>query len=329
MLQLLTRLVFDRSSTDAAAKVAEVMSADFVHEVISACVPPVYPPRSGHGWACIPVIPTTPCSHSEGKVLSPSIEAKPNCYVRSSATPGVPLYPLQLDVIRHLVKISPVRAVLACVFGGSILYNGSDSIISSSLNDEFPSSPDADRLFYEFSLDQSERYCQAKEFFPPFNLKSTRFLFSILFSDILLFLHRYPTLNRWIQMQTNLHRVSEFVVTPKQKPDDTRIKPDERTGIKRLLEHDSDSESDTEETFSKNNIQPALTDGSARDGGSFENGVCRTDPTVFLSFDWENEVPYEKAVNRYGSLSHMSASSICLLACEKSSRLDFVVLRLI
>lgn len=162
MLQLLTRLVFDRSSTESAAKVAEVMSADFVHEVISACVPPVYPPRSGHGWACIPVIPTTPSSHSESKVLSPSKEAKPNCYVRSSATPGVPLYPLQLDIIKHLVKISPVRAVLACVFGGSILYNGSDSVISSSLNDEFTSSPDEDRLFYEFSLDQSERYCQAK-----------------------------------------------------------------------------------------------------------------------------------------------------------------------
>ncbi|XP_010472597.1 PREDICTED: uncharacterized protein LOC104752215 [Camelina sativa] len=262
---LLTRLVFDRSSTDAAAKVAEVMSADFVHEVISACVPPVYPPRAGHGWACIPVIPTTPCSQSEGKVLSPSIEAKPNCYIRSSATPGVPLYPLQLDIIRHLVKISPVRAVLACVFGGSILYNGSDSVISSSLNDEFPSSPDAERLFYEFSLDQSERF---------------------------------PTLNRWIQMQTNLHRVSEFVVTPKQKPDDSRIKPDERTGIKRLLEHDSDSESDTEEFFSKKNIQPALTDDSVRDGGSFDTGMSRTDPTVFLFFDWENEVPYEKAVNR-------------------------------
>uniref|UniRef100_A0A1J3CB32 ZFYVE26-like TPR repeats domain-containing protein n=1 Tax=Noccaea caerulescens TaxID=107243 RepID=A0A1J3CB32_NOCCA len=261
---LLTRLVFDRGSTESAAKVAEVMSADFVHEVISACVPPVYPPRSGHGWACIPVIPTTPSSHSESKVLSPSKEAKPNCYVRSSATPGVPLYPLQLDIIKHLVKISPVRAVLACVFGGSILYNGSDSVISSSLNDEFTSSPDEDRLFYEFSLDQSERF---------------------------------PTLNRWIQMETNLHRVSEFVVTPKQKPDDTRIKPDERTGIKRLLEHDSDSESDAEEVFS-NNIQPALTDSSARDGGPFETGISRTDPTVFLSFDWENEVPYEKAVNR-------------------------------
>lgn len=261
---LLTRLVFDRSSTDAAAKVAEVMSADFVHEVISACVPPVYPPRSGHGWACIPVIPTTTYSHSESKVMSPSKEAKPNCYVRSSATPGVPLYPLQLDVIRRLVKISPVRAVLACVFGGSILYNGSDSVISSSLNDEFTSSPDADRLFYEFSLDQSERF---------------------------------PTLNRWIQMQTNLHRVSEFVVTPKQKPDDARIKTDERTAIKRLREHDSDSESDAEEAFS-NNIRPALTHYSARDGGSFETGASRTDPTVFLSFDWENEGPYETAVNR-------------------------------
>ncbi|CAN8284290.1 unnamed protein product [Cochlearia groenlandica] len=262
---LLTRLVFERSSTDAAAKVAEVMLADFVHEVISACVPPVYPPRSGHGWACIPVIPSTSSSHSEGnKVLSPSKEAKPNCYVRSSATPGVPLYPLQLDIIRHLVKISPVRAVLACVFGGSILYNDSDSVISSSLNDEFANSPDADRLFYEFSLDQSERF---------------------------------PTLNRWIQIQTNLHRVSEFVVTPKQKPDDTQIKPSERTGIKRLLEHDSDSESDAEEGF-PNNIQPELTEGSARDGGPFKTRNGRTDPTVFLSFDWENEAPYEKAVNR-------------------------------
>lgn len=122
-------------------------------------------------------------------------------------------------------------------------------------------------------------------------------------------------------METNLHRVSEFVVTPKQKPDDTRIKPDERTGIKRLLEHDSGSESDAEEGFS-NNIQPALTDSSARDGGPFETGIGRTDPTVFLSFDWENEVPYEKAVNRYVSFSYVS-SSFRSLACEKSSRLTF------
>ncbi|KAL5144990.1 LINE-1 retrotransposable element ORF2 protein [Glycine soja] len=155
---LLTRLVFERGSTDAAGKVAEIMYADFVHEVISACVPPVYPPRSGHGWACIPVVPTFPKSSSDNKVLSPSSkDAKPNCYCRSSATPGVALYPLQLDVVKHLAKISPVRAVLACVFGSSILYNSSSSSISSSLSDGLLQAPDADRLFYEFALDQSER----------------------------------------------------------------------------------------------------------------------------------------------------------------------------
>lgn len=159
VLQLLTRLVFDRGSTDAASKVAEIMCADFVHEVISACVPPVYPPRSGRGWACIPVIPAYPKSCSDNKLLSASFkEAKPNCYSCPSVTPGVPLYPLQLDVVKHLVKLSPVRAVLACVFGSGILNSSSDSAISSSLDDGLLPAPDSDRLFYEFALDQSERY---------------------------------------------------------------------------------------------------------------------------------------------------------------------------
>lgn len=155
--------MFERGSTDAAGKVAEIMSADFVHEVISACVPPVYPPRSGHGWACIPVIPTSPKTYPDCRILSPSSrEAKPNCYSRSSSIPGIPLYPLQLDIVKHLVKLSPVRAVLACVFGSSILYRGSDSTISGSLNDGFLPTPDADRLFYEFALDQSERLVSAE-----------------------------------------------------------------------------------------------------------------------------------------------------------------------
>lgn len=157
LFQLLTRLVFERGSTDAAGKVAEIMSADFVHEVISACVTPVYPPRSGHGWACIPVVPTSPSSYPERSALSPSSgEAKPNFYSRSSSIPGVPLYPLQLDIVKRLVKLSPVRAVLACVFGSSILYRDSDTTISSMNNNVLQTS-DADRLFYEFALDQSER----------------------------------------------------------------------------------------------------------------------------------------------------------------------------
>lgn len=151
--------MFERGSTDAAGKVAEIMNSDFVHEVISACVPPVYPPRSGHGWACIPVIPAP----AESKVLSPSSrEAKPKFYTRSSATPGVPLYPLKLDVVKHLVKLSAVRAVLACVFGSTMLYRGSDPAISSSLNDGLLPTPDADRCFYEFALDQSERFVSAR-----------------------------------------------------------------------------------------------------------------------------------------------------------------------
>ncbi|KAK1551145.1 hypothetical protein Q3G72_031043 [Acer saccharum] len=269
---LLTRLVFDRGSTDAAGKVAEIMSADFVHEVISACVPPVYPPRSGHGWACIPIIPTCPHSLSEKKVLSPSSkEAKPTCYTRSSTTPGTPLYPLQLDIVKHLVNISPVRSVLACVFGSSILYSGSDSTISGSLTDEIPQESDADHLFYEFALDNSERF---------------------------------PTLNRWIQMQTNLHRVSEFAVTAKQKDDD-KVRHEARATVKRLRENDSDTESEADENVGSANISAPLVDLKGQDGGgpdawhdSSKSLIAEDDTTVFLSFDWENEDPYEKAVDR-------------------------------
>ena len=175
-LQLLTRLVFDRGSTDAASKVAEIMSADFVHEVISACVPSVYPPRSGHGWACIPVVPPCTKNGSENKVPSPSSTgAKPNCYNRSSIMPGIPLYPLQLDIVKHLVKISPVRAVLACVFGSSILYNGSASSTLSSLNGELLQTPDTNRMFYEFALDQSERLIKI-----PWSTSSFYLLYSMI-----------------------------------------------------------------------------------------------------------------------------------------------------
>ncbi|XP_054798123.1 uncharacterized protein LOC129303101 isoform X2 [Prosopis cineraria] len=267
---LLTRLVFERGSTDAAVKVADIMGADFVHEVISACVPPVYPPRSGHGWACIPVVPAFSKSGSDYKVLSPSSkDAKPNCYSRSSATPGVPLYPLQLDVVKHLAKISPVRAVLACAFGSSILYNGSDSSISSSLNDGLLHAPDADRLFYEFALDQSERF---------------------------------PTLNRWIQMQTNLHRVSEFAVTSNQTADKEL---EARTSVKRIREQDSDTESEVDEIVGSSTVPVALADLSNQEveatdpwHDSSKSEAAQLDTTVFLSFDWDNEEPYEKAVER-------------------------------
>lgn len=144
-IQLVTRLVFERGSTEAAEKVADIMSADFVHEVISACVPPVYPSRFGHGWACIPLVVSSAKSNQPSHVSS------------SLASAGIAQYHLQLDIIKHLVKISPVRAVLACVFGSNILYSSNDSSILKSLNKEVLHSPDDDRMFYEFALDQSER----------------------------------------------------------------------------------------------------------------------------------------------------------------------------
>ncbi|XP_015874187.3 uncharacterized protein LOC107411162 isoform X1 [Ziziphus jujuba] len=266
---LLTRLVFDRGSTGAASKVAEIMSADFVHEVISACVPSVYPPRSGHGWACIPVIPTSTRNSAEN-LVSPSFkEAKSNSYSRSSVMPGIPLYPLQLDIVKHLVKMSPVRAVLACVFGSSILSSGSDSSLSTSLNSGLVQAPDDDRLFYEFALDQSERF---------------------------------PTLNRWIQMQTNLHRVSEFAITTKQTSDSGDVKAEARTAIKRLLEHDSDTESEVDDIVGSGNISGALPELNSQGGAAYgtwrDSSKSELDNSVFLSFDWENEEPCEKAVER-------------------------------
>ncbi|XP_027180766.1 uncharacterized protein LOC113779395 [Coffea eugenioides] len=270
---LLTRLVFERGNTDAAGKVAEIMDADFVHEVISACVPPVYPPRSGHGWACIPVVPTFSRSYPESKILSPSSrDAKPGSYSRSSGTPGIPLYPLQLDIVKHLVKLSPVRAILASVFGSSILYSGSDPTVSNSLNDDLLTTPETDRLFYEFALDHSERF---------------------------------PTLNRWIQMQTNLHRVSEFAVMSDQTTSKNVDKLESKTAIKRYREHDSDTESEVDEISVGKNIPVALPEHkdqiSVASDPWHDSPKSRTaehDTTVFLSFDWENEGPYERAVER-------------------------------
>lgn len=270
---LLTRLVFERGSTDAAGKVADVMGADFVHEIISACVPPVYPPLSDQGWARILVLPIFSKFALESKAyLRFSKEDKPISGSQSSSEPGNSLYPLEMNIVKHLVKLSPVRAVLACVFGSSILYDCSEPGIPFPVNDGPGQAPDADRLFYEFALDQSERF---------------------------------PTLNRWIQMQTNLHRVSESAMTTTGTAETEIAKPEARAAVKRLRECDSDTESEIDDIFvtghasstspkfcnERNKTQEPSLD-------SPKSEKIQQDPTVLLSFDWENEGPYEKAVER-------------------------------
>ncbi|KMT16908.1 hypothetical protein BVRB_2g043800 [Beta vulgaris subsp. vulgaris] len=255
---LVTRLVFERGSTEAAEKVADIMSADFVHEVISACVPPVYPSRFGHGWACIPLVVSSAKSNQPSHVSS------------SLASAGIAQYHLQLDIIKHLVKISPVRAVLACVFGSNILYSTNDSSILKSLNKEVLHSPDDDRMFYEFALDQSERY---------------------------------PTLNRWIQMQTNLHRVSEFAVTSKDMDDAGGTQNIRKSSVKRPREHDTDTESEFDDSIGNNAVPSATEIAQAtadRDTlqDSMKYQAAEDDATTFQTFNWENEEPYERAVKR-------------------------------
>lgn len=265
---LLTRLVFERGSTDAAGKVADIMCVDFVHEVISACVPPVFPPRSGHGWACMPLLPTFSKTGVENKAQF----TKGSSYGSFSVAPGNPLYPLQLNIVKHLAKISPVRAVLACVFGSSILSTGSESSGSSSSNDTWVHTPDDERLFYEFSLDQSERF---------------------------------PTLNRWIQMQSNLHRVSESAIAAKRDSDISFANSETKVSLKRYRELESDTESEIDDISVTGPISSTLAEpGNAGlvssdtklDSPKYDN--VEVDPTVYLSFDWENEGPYEKAVER-------------------------------
>ncbi|KAK1299306.1 hypothetical protein QJS10_CPB14g00965 [Acorus calamus] len=191
-LQLITRLVFERGSTDAAAKVADIMIADFVHEVISACVPPVYPPRSGH-----------------------------------------------------------------------------DSLASRSSNDAIMNAPDSDRLFYEFAHDQSERF---------------------------------PTLKWWIQMQSNLHRVSESSISVGGEAE-TVVRSKIKFAVKRCREPESDNESEVDETVVES--LPVLANFNADDHRTSDFWHDSPGPenlglgsTVFLSFDLENEVPYKKAVDK-------------------------------
>ncbi|KAF0930044.1 hypothetical protein E2562_027212 [Oryza meyeriana var. granulata] len=249
---LLTRLVFERGSTDAAAKVADTMGVDFVHEIISACVPPVFPPRTGQGWACIPLLPTLSNISSENR--SQSAQGW-SVHDSSLSSRQEPLYPLQLNLVKHLAQLSSVRAVLACVFGSSIL--SGDSELCSNAKDG-TQSPEIKRSFYEFALEQSERY---------------------------------PTLNRWIQMQCNLHRVSESAVAAETENEVTLHQPKGKFSSKRAREPDSDAESEIDDI-----VMSGKTTSNSPESPKCDE--AKLEQTTFISFDWDNEGPYEKAVER-------------------------------
>ncbi|PIN06571.1 hypothetical protein CDL12_20875 [Handroanthus impetiginosus] len=106
-------------------------------------------------------------------------------------------------------------------------------------------------------------------------------------------------------MQTNLQRVSEFAVMTEQGTDDVKENSTAKTAMKRFHENDCDTESEADDAVVGNNIslpQPELKDQSniASDAWheSTKSETTEHDNTVFLSFNWENEGPYEKAAQR-------------------------------
>lgn len=117
-------------------------------------------------------------------------------------------------------------------------------------------------------------------------------------------------------MQSNLHRVSEFAVLAEHKIGDDADKSGETTSIKRFRENDGDSESEFDEIAVSD--KSALLPDIRNEGNTVSDPLidslkpegAKVDTTVFLSFDWENEAPYEKAVERYyGSLLQSQSMS--------------------
>lgn len=130
---------------------------------------------------------------------------------------------------------------------------------------------------------------------------------------------RFPTLNRWIQMQTNLHRVSESAMTTTGTAEIEIAKPEARAAVKRLRECDSDTESEIDDIFvtgHASSTSPKFCNerNKTREPSldSPKSEKIQQDPTVLLSFDWENEGPYEKAVERYSFIIF----PLCYVICD-------------
>jgi zinc finger FYVE domain-containing protein 26 len=92
-------------------------------------------------------------------------------------------------------------------------------------------------------------------------------------------------------MQSNLHRVSESSVTSKTTNEVSLHQSKGKFSIKRPREPDSDAESEVEDIVISGKINSSSLESPKHED-------YRPEPTTFISFDWENEGPYEKAVER-------------------------------
>jgi zinc finger FYVE domain-containing protein 26 len=132
-------------------------------------------------------------------------------------------------------------------------------------------------------------------------------------------------------MQTNLHRVSEFAVAINQTADDARLKPEARSAVKRFREHDNDMESEVDDIVSSNistAFQNSIGERVAAPESwhdSSKSEVADFDTTVFLSFNWENEEPYVKAVERYHCLLSLVSVSLNYISIVHFGLLSYLL----
>jgi zinc finger FYVE domain-containing protein 26 len=132
-------------------------------------------------------------------------------------------------------------------------------------------------------------------------------------------------------MQTNLHRVSEFAVAINQTADDARLKPEARSAVKRFREHDNDMESEVDDIVSSNistAFQNSIGERVAAPESwhdSSKSEVADFDTTVFLSFNWENEEPYVKAVERYRCLLSLVSVSLNYISIVHFGLLSYLL----
>ena len=160
---IIARLIFEGKSADAAsaaAAAARRMRADIVEEVLATCVAPVLPP-----------------GEARSRVRGDAAEEKE---LRRG---------LKIEVLRHLAESSPVRAVLACVFG-ILQARAKDPASAGGLGGVGAADDDDDRSG-TVGVDEQELMAFALETAEPF-----------------------PSLHRWVAQQQQAAAASGGTPTP-------------------------------------------------------------------------------------------------------------------
>lgn len=107
-----------------------------------------------------------------------------------------------------------------------------------------------------------------------------------------MFYFRFPTLNRWIQVQSNLHRVSESALASKAGTEQKK----ERSCLKRLRE--PEPETKTSGSFMAETLSTGVESNYLISKEESEVTDACFDQNACISFD-DDEGPYETAVEKY------------------------------